>query len=127
MAMEVAAAEKELPKQGKLRMKVNVQIMLHCSLLRVDALTTLRDSRGAIILLWLNPVSPTPAGSLTASRPRQTFEGHRQLRQNIGSEVLLESDREDDRASRSGQSSHASLFEVRELEDSVGLQSPPSA
>jgi hypothetical protein len=35
-----------------------------------------------------NPVSPTPAGGLTASRSRQTFEGHCQLRQSIGSEVL---------------------------------------
>jgi len=42
-----------------------------------------------------------PAGGLTTSRPRQTFEGHRQLRQSIGSEVLQESDHEDDRASRS--------------------------
>jgi hypothetical protein len=53
-----------------------------------------------------NPVSPTPTGGLTAMRPRQTFEGHRrQLRQSIGSEVLQESDREDDRPPRSGQPS----------------------
>ena len=51
-----------------------------------------------------NPVFATPTGGLTATRPRQTFEGHhRQLRQSIDSEVLQESDREDDRASRSGQ------------------------
>ena len=69
-----------------------------------------------------NPVSPTPAGGLTATRPRQTFEGHRrQLRQSIGSEVLQESDREDDRASRSGQPSPDGSLEAREREDSVGL------
>ena len=51
-----------------------------------------------------NPVFATPTGGLTATRPRQTSEGHRrQLRQSIDSEVLQESDREDDRASRSGQ------------------------
>jgi hypothetical protein len=54
-----------------------------------------------------NTVSLTPAGGLTASRLRQTFEGHHQLRQSIGSEVLQESDREDDRASRSRQPSPA--------------------
>jgi hypothetical protein len=49
-----------------------------------------------------NTVSPTPAGVLTASRPRQTSERHRrQLRQGIGLEVLEESDRKDDRASLS--------------------------
>ena len=75
-----------------------------------------------------NPVSPTPAGGLTASRPRQTFEGHRrQLRQSIGSEVLQESDREDDRPSRSGQPSPDGSLEAREREDSVGLLSPPSS
>jgi hypothetical protein len=75
-----------------------------------------------------NPVSPTPAGGLTASRPRQTFEGHRrQLRESIGSEVLQESDREDDRASRSGQPSPDGSLEAREREDSVGLLSPPSS
>ena len=39
----VAAAEKELPKRGKLRIKLSVQIVLRCSLLRVDALTTHRE------------------------------------------------------------------------------------
>ncbi|KAF8497822.1 hypothetical protein F5888DRAFT_1613094, partial [Russula emetica] len=74
-----------------------------------------------------SPVSPTPAG-LTTTRPRQTFEGHRrQLRQSIGSEVLQESDREDDRASRSGQPSPDGSLEAREREDSVGLLSPPSS
>ncbi|KAF8497809.1 hypothetical protein F5888DRAFT_1803273 [Russula emetica] len=74
-----------------------------------------------------SPVSPTPAG-LTATRPRQTFEGHRrQLRQSIGSEVLQESDREDDRASRSGQPCPDGSPEAREREDSVGLLSPPSS
>ena len=51
-----------------------------------------------------SPASPTPAG-LTATRPRQTFEGRRQLRQSIGSEVLHESDREDDRLPLSGRPS----------------------
>ena len=51
-----------------------------------------------------NTVFATPTGGLTATRPRQTFEGHcRQMRQSIDSEVLQGSDCEDDRASRSGQ------------------------
>jgi hypothetical protein len=74
-----------------------------------------------------NPVSPSSAGGLTTSRPRQTFEGHHQLRQSIGSEVLQESDREDDRASRSGQPSPDGSLEAREREDSVGLLSAPSS
>jgi hypothetical protein len=72
-----------------------------------------------------NPVSPTPAGGLTASRPRQSFEGHRQLRQSISPEVLQESDREDDREFRSGQPSPDGSLEEREREDSVGLLSAP--
>src|SRR6266478_2038102 len=75
-----------------------------------------------------NPASPTPAGGLTATRPRQTLEGHRrQLRQSVGSEPLPESDREDDRASRSGQPSPDGSLEAREREDSVGLLSAPSS
>jgi hypothetical protein len=75
-----------------------------------------------------SPVSPTPTGGLTATRPRQTLEGHRrQLRHSIGSEVLQESDREDDRPSRSGQPSPDGSLEAREREDSVGLLSPPSS
>jgi hypothetical protein len=74
-----------------------------------------------------SPVSPTPTGGLTATRPRQTFEGRRQLRQSIGSEVLQEPDREDDRASRSGQPSPDGSLEAREREDSVGLLSPSSS
>jgi len=75
-----------------------------------------------------NPVSPTPTGGLTATRPRQTFEEHRrQMRESMGSEVLQESDREDDRASRSGQPSPDGSLEAREREDSVGLLSPPSS
>ena len=73
-----------------------------------------------------SPASPTPAG-LTATRPRQTFEGRRQLRQSIGSEVLHESDREDNRPSRSGQPSPDGSLEARERENSVGLLSPPSS
>jgi hypothetical protein len=74
-----------------------------------------------------NPVPPTPASGLTASRPRQTFDGRRQLRQSIGSEVLQESDRKDDRASRSGQPSPDESLKAREREDSVGLLSAPSS
>jgi hypothetical protein len=73
-----------------------------------------------------SPASPTPAG-LTATRPRQTFEGRRQLRQSIGLEVLHESDREDDRPSHLGQPSPDGSLEAREREDSVGLVSPPSS
>ena len=73
-------------------------------------------------------VSPTSAG-LTATRPRQTFEWRRQLHpsQTIGSEVLHESDREDDCTSRSGQPSPAGSLEARQHGDSVGLLSPPSS
>ena len=77
-----------------------------------------------------NPVSPTPAGGLTATRPRQTFEGHRrELRheRSIGSELSPEFDRESDRASRSGQPSPDGSLEAREREDSVGLLSAPSS
>jgi hypothetical protein len=75
-----------------------------------------------------SPVSPTPAGGLTTTRPRRTFEGHRrQLRQSIGSEVVPESDREDDRPPRSGQPSPDGSLEAREREDSVGLLSAPSS
>jgi hypothetical protein len=56
------------------------------------------------------------------------FEGHRrQLCQSIGSEVLQESDREDDLACRLGQPSPDGSLEVCERKDSVGLQSPPSS
>ena len=73
-------------------------------------------------------ISPSPAGSLAATRPWQTFEGHhRQLRQSIDSEVVPESDRKDDRPSHSGQPSPDGLLEPREREDSVGLLSPPSS
>jgi hypothetical protein len=75
-----------------------------------------------------SPVSLTPAGSITATRPRQTFEGHcRQLRQSIGSEVVPESDREDGRPSRLGQPSPDGSLEVQEREDSVGFLFPPSS
>jgi hypothetical protein len=56
VAMEVAAAEKELPKQGKLRMKLNVQIVLHCSLLRVDTLTTHRKGPSSFSCQILSPL-----------------------------------------------------------------------
>ncbi len=76
-----------------------------------------------------SPASPSPAGGLTATRPRQTFEQpRRHLRpDSAGSEQLLESDREDDRASRSGQPSPDGSLEAREREDSVGLLSAPSS
>ena len=73
-----------------------------------------------------SPTSPTPVG-LMATRPRQMFEGRRQLRQSIGSEVLHESHREDNRPSRSGQPSPDGSLEARERENSVGLLSPPSS
>jgi hypothetical protein len=75
-----------------------------------------------------SPVSPIPAGGLTTTRPRQTFEGHRrQQRHSIGSEVLHESDCEDERPPRSGQPSPDGSLEAREREDSVGLLSAPSS
>ena len=76
-----------------------------------------------------SPTSPTPAGGLSATRPRQTFEQpRRHLRpDSAASEDLLESDREEDRASRSGQPSPDGSLEAREREDSVGLLSPPSS
>jgi hypothetical protein len=73
------------------------------------------------------PASPTPGG-LSATRPRQTFEQPRHLRPDSGaSDELLESEREDDRASRSGQPSPDGSLEAREREDSVGLLSPHSS
>ena len=76
-----------------------------------------------------DPTSPTPAGGLTATRPRQTFEQpRRHLRpDSAASQELLESDREEDRASRSGQPSPDGSVEAREREDSVGLLSAPSS
>ena len=75
-----------------------------------------------------NPVSPTLAGGLTATRTRQMFEGHRrQLCQSMGSEVLQDSDCEDDHASRSGQPSPDGSLEACKRKDSVCLLSPPSS
>ncbi|KAI0251640.1 hypothetical protein BJV78DRAFT_1282308 [Lactifluus subvellereus] len=76
------------------------------------------------------PATPTPAGGLTATRPRQqaAYEEHRQhLRASVGSDPLPESDREEERPSRSGQPSPDGSLEAREREDSVGLLSPPSS
>jgi len=75
------------------------------------------------------PASPTPVGGLSATRPRRTFEQpRRHLRpDSAASEELLEEDREEDRASRSGQPSPDGSVEAREREDSVGLLSAPSA
>ncbi|KAF8482280.1 hypothetical protein F5888DRAFT_1847754 [Russula emetica] len=66
-----------------------------------------------------SPVSPTLAGGLTATRPWQTFEGYlQQLHHSIGSEVLPESDREDDCA-RLGQPLPDGSLEAREREYSI--------
>lgn len=75
------------------------------------------------------PVSPTPVGALTTTRPRQQpalFDEHQSQHprtESIGSG----SDHEDDRASRSDQPSPDGSLEAREREDSVGLLSPPSS
>jgi len=75
-----------------------------------------------------SPVSRTSAGGLTVTRPRETFEGHcRQLRQSVGSEVLQESDRKDERPPRSGQPLPDGSLKASERKDSVGLFSPPSS
>jgi hypothetical protein len=71
-------------------------------------------------------VSPTPTGdsheATTNVRGASSADAS-----SIGSEVLQESDREDDRVSRSGQPSFDVSLEARECEDSVGLLSPPSS
>jgi hypothetical protein len=59
--------------------------------------------------------------------PEVVANAPRQLRQSIGSEVLPESDCEDDRASCSGQPSPDGSLKARECEDSFGLLSPPSS
>ena len=62
-------------------------------------------------------------------KPRQTFEQPpRRLRpDSAASEELLESDCEEDCASRSGQPSPVGSVEACEREDSAGLLSPPSS
>ena len=73
------------------------------------------------------PMSPTPAGALTATRPTLTNE---QQHHDLGAESIGSgSDREDehDRASRSDQPSPDGSLEAREREDSVGLLSPASS
>ena len=73
-------------------------------------------------------VSPTPAGGLSALRPRQAFEQPLLLfPDSAASEELLGSDRDDECASRSGQPSPDDSLEAREHEDSVGPLSPPSS
>ena len=74
------------------------------------------------------PMSPTPAGALTATRPALTNEHQHQ--HDLGAESIGSgSDREDDhdRASRSDQPSPDGSLEAREREDSVGLLSPASS
>ncbi|KAI9456816.1 hypothetical protein BJY52DRAFT_1187652 [Lactarius psammicola] len=75
------------------------------------------------------PVSPTPPGAISATRPRQQLlldeHHHRQQQQRLSTESIGSgSDREDDHASRSGQPSPDGSLEAREREDSVGLLSP---
>jgi hypothetical protein len=73
------------------------------------------------------PMSPTPAGALTATRPAL----QQQQQDGLGAESIGSgSDREgedDDRASRSDQPSPDGSLEAREREDSVGLLSPASS
>jgi hypothetical protein len=93
--------------------------------------TSTRQRAGSV------PVSPTPAGGVTATRPPpppSAFEEHhrvhhaRHLRTSIvSSDPVPESDREDDRPPRSGQPSPDGSLEAREREDSVGLLSAPSS
>jgi len=73
------------------------------------------------------PVSPTPPGAITATRPRQQLallDEHQQQQHFRTESVGSGSDREDDHASRSGQPSPDGSLEAREREDSVGLLSP---
>jgi len=73
------------------------------------------------------PTFPMPVGSLSAMRPRQTFEQPCQgLRpDSAASEELLELDCEEDCASRSGQPFPGGSVKARQREDSAGFLSPP--
>ncbi|KAF8261984.1 hypothetical protein EI94DRAFT_1809524 [Lactarius quietus] len=74
------------------------------------------------------PMSPTPAGALTATRP--LFDEQQQQQEDLDAEsVGSGSDREDEHehASRSDQPSPDGSLEAREREDSVGLLSPSSS
>src|SRR5258708_3957453 len=77
-----------------------------------------------------SPVSLTPAGGLAATRPRQTFEGHRLdiggggCARALARRAYQESYFEDDCPSRSGQPSPDGSLKVRKCQDSVGLLSP---
>jgi hypothetical protein len=74
------------------------------------------------------PMSPTPAGALTATRPALYDEQQQDLgAESIGSGSDREGEGEDDRASRSDQPSPDGSLEAREREDSVGLLSPASS
>lgn len=71
------------------------------------------------------PMSPTPAGALTSTRPRQQPASLDEQQLHIRTEsVGSGSDREDEQVSRSGQPSPDGSLEAREREDSVGLLSP---
>ena len=85
-----------------------------------------RDSRGWSPSRWKSTLGQEMVGLLAEYGAE--FVNCRQPRQSIGSEVLPESDREDDRAPRSRQPSPDDSLEVRvEREDSVGLISPTSS
>ena len=77
------------------------------------------------------PMSPTPAGALSATRPRTQpalFNEQQPEEDDLRSESIGSgSDREDEHASRSGQPSPDGSLEAREREDSVGLLSPSSS
>ncbi|KAH9172425.1 hypothetical protein EDB89DRAFT_2242881 [Lactarius sanguifluus] len=73
------------------------------------------------------PVSPTPAGAITATRPRQQatlFDEHQHQQHFRTESIGSGSDHEDEHASRSAQPSPDGSLEAREREDSVGLLSP---
>jgi hypothetical protein len=85
-----------------------------------------RDSRGWSSSRWKSTLGQEMVGLLAEYGAE--FGNYRQPRQSIGSQVLPESDREDDRASRSGLPSPDDSLEARaEREDSVGLISPTSS
>jgi hypothetical protein len=70
-------------------------------------------------------LSPLHQRAVLRPRPGQTFEEHRlRLRRSIGSEVLQESDHEDERPSRSGQPSPDGSLEVQILLVCLPLSQP---
>jgi hypothetical protein len=76
------------------------------------------------------PMSPTPAGALAATRPRQPPQQQQQQEDDLRSESIdsgSDQDDDHDHASRSDQPSPDGSLEAREREDSVGLLSPSSS